>query len=521
MKKAMGLLSLLVAVSLLLGLVPLRVYAWPEESIKLNINVTPTFKDPKFLAEIRKALQKGPGENVYSDELKLLTHLEVAGKEISSLAGIQFVTNLIFLRCENNKLTDLDLKKCTKLKVLHCWQNNLATLNVTQNKDLTELYCDKNKLTELDISNNTQLETLNCFTNKLTTLNVSKHKKLEYLNCYGNKLNKLDVTKNVKLKELRIQDTNISSVDVSKNVELIRFNCGNNQIAKLSVSKNVKLEALNCMNNQLTTLDVSKNPKLKELYCQRNYLPSEAAIIGLNKSKLDVFEFSPQASTPSAPVNLTAKASDKKVVLSWNMPVYGGTSTIKQFEVSSNNGDTWMSVGVETSYSFTNLTNGQSYTFKVRGVNSSGKGLTAAVKATPKKSEPAKTTDVTLSFSTEGGSLIEDISKPEGTVVDLTEYQPTYDGFSFEGWYGEAELDNKITSIKLDADTTIYAKWLPIEDEDPEPDPDPDPDETKTQPDGTGGGESVWVYVSIGLAVLLLGSGAGLFVRSRKRRRRP
>lgn len=65
----------------------------------------------------------------------------------------------------------------------------------------------------------------------------------------------------------------------------------------------------------------------------------------------------------------------------------------------------------------------------------------------------------TLSFDTDGGSPINSVTKPENTKIDLSAYVPTKDGFTFEGWYSEKALTNKITEITLGQDMTVYAKW--------------------------------------------------------------
>ncbi len=67
----------------------------------------------------------------------------------------------------------------------------------------------------------------------------------------------------------------------------------------------------------------------------------------------------------------------------------------------------------------------------------------------------------TLSFNTNGGSSITSEKYNEGTVIDLTktEYKPSKDGYSFDGWYADSSLKNKVTQITLNADTTVYAKW--------------------------------------------------------------
>ncbi len=68
-------------------------------------------------------------------------------------------------------------------------------------------------------------------------------------------------------------------------------------------------------------------------------------------------------------------------------------------------------------------------------------------------------TTYTLTFETNGGSAISKVTKNKGTNIDLAQYAPTKSGATFEGWYADKGLTQKITSVKLDANTTVYAKW--------------------------------------------------------------
>ena len=68
-------------------------------------------------------------------------------------------------------------------------------------------------------------------------------------------------------------------------------------------------------------------------------------------------------------------------------------------------------------------------------------------------------TTYTLTFETNGGSAISKGTKNKGTTIDLAQYAPTKSGATFEGWYADKGLAKKITSVKLDANTTVYAKW--------------------------------------------------------------
>lgn len=64
-----------------------------------------------------------------------------------------------------------------------------------------------------------------------------------------------------------------------------------------------------------------------------------------------------------------------------------------------------------------------------------------------------------LSFDTKGGSTIDDKVAWEDETIDLSAYSPRRTGYTFDGWYSDAALTQPITSIKLSANTTIYAKW--------------------------------------------------------------
>ena len=65
----------------------------------------------------------------------------------------------------------------------------------------------------------------------------------------------------------------------------------------------------------------------------------------------------------------------------------------------------------------------------------------------------------TLSFETNGGNQIASVSKEEGEVVSLSAYVPQRSGYTFAGWYREAECRNKVTEVTLNSNITVYAKW--------------------------------------------------------------
>lgn len=87
--------------------------------------------------------------------------------------------------------------------------------------------------------------------------------------------------------------------------------------------------------------------------------------------------------------------------------------------------------------------------------------LTAAVENLERKPAPSRpgTSKYTLRFVTNGGSTLEAITAIKGTTIKLKDYVPIREGYTFAGWYLDADLTEKVTEVTLNASTSIYAKW--------------------------------------------------------------
>jgi hypothetical protein len=128
-----------------------------------------------------------PDYKVLTANINKLTVLDVTGKSIANLTGIQDFTALTVLFCDSNKLTNFDVSKNIALTQISCFSNQLTSLDVSTNIALTRLYCDSNQLTSLDLSKNIALVRLNCSTNKLNYLNLKNTKlNANYLNLASN-----------------------------------------------------------------------------------------------------------------------------------------------------------------------------------------------------------------------------------------------------------------------------------------------------------------------------------------------
>ena len=70
------------------------------------------------------------------------------------------------------------------------------------------------------------------------------------------------------------------------------------------------------------------------------------------------------------------------------------------------------------------------------------------------------TTYYILHYESNGGTEYKDERYKKNTVVELDKV-PTREGYTFTGWYADEELTDRITSIKMTSDKTVYAGWEP------------------------------------------------------------
>ena len=69
--------------------------------------------------------------------------------------------------------------------------------------------------------------------------------------------------------------------------------------------------------------------------------------------------------------------------------------------------------------------------------------------------------DYVLRFNTRGGTPIDPVTAPYGTNISLSSYQPARTGYTFAGW--EDENGNALSSVTLNDETTVYARWNPAQ----------------------------------------------------------
>ena len=91
------------------------------------------------------------------------------------------------------------------------------------------------------------------------------------------------------------------------------------------------------------------------------------------------------------------------------------------------------------------------FTAQYKAVSSGGGGSTGG---------GGGTTYYILHYKSNGGTEYKDERYKKNTVVELDKV-PTREGYTFTGWYADKELTDRITSIKMTSDKTVYAGWEP------------------------------------------------------------
>jgi len=209
-----------------------------------------------------------------TSQLQNLTSLNVSGKSISNLTGVDKLTYLKTLNCSSNSLTSLPSLP-SSLTTLDCHSNqitsytdfptSLQSLNCASNKfSGTFSLTSRSNLKTLDVSSNPSITTLNCYNNALTSLSVSGCSALTTLDCHNNQLTSLGTLPS------SLQSLNCASNKFSGTFSLT----GRSNLKALYIGNNTSLTTLNCYSNSLTTLSVSSCSALTSLYCYSNALTS-------------------------------------------------------------------------------------------------------------------------------------------------------------------------------------------------------------------------------------------------------
>ena len=201
--------------------------------------------------------------------------LALDDKGLTSLKGIEFLTELKKLSVNRNNIGTVDLSNNTKLKELYCTNCGLNELNLDQLSALVKFNCDSNSLTSLNLSHNNYITDLSCNNNQIADITFGTYSRvyLERFWCKNNKLTSLSLSDCYNLQLFNCSN-NLIEGNMSLYCQHLKYYyCDNNKLSSLSGLTNCPaLEILDCSYNQIASLDLTKNTQLIDLRCNNNKL---------------------------------------------------------------------------------------------------------------------------------------------------------------------------------------------------------------------------------------------------------
>ena len=164
------------------------------------------------------------------------------------------------------------------------------------------------------------------------------------------------------------------------------------------------------------------------------------------------------STTPSAVENLHADEDNSEVELWWDPPTDDGGSAITDYEYRYRElgslWSSWISIGQASNeypeYDVTGLTNGTTYEFQVRAVNSEGAGQIApTVSATPEPNRPDKVSTINAATGTDPGTVELTWSAPDDNGSPITDYEYAYGIWKDNRWQWVSYDSTGSTSTSL------------------------------------------------------------------------
>lgn len=247
---------------------------------------------------LQKALEGQLGvEKAYTcSGLEQLTELQVNAKNIKSLEGLQYATNLTKIVLRHNEISDLSpLGALPKLREINVKGNNISS--VAPLKDLPALIqidLSDNNVTDIEpITEISSLKGLFVSNNPISyenLRNISKLQNLQRLGVGGMQLTDLNQVFNLvydyeALVMLDISGNEIRDLSLLPNFQTLKFlsAVGNDIVSIGPLARMVSLNTLFLSRNQIKNIEPLANlPNIKTLHLNHNQIESLNSLINSN-----------------------------------------------------------------------------------------------------------------------------------------------------------------------------------------------------------------------------------------------
>jgi uncharacterized repeat protein (TIGR01451 family) len=201
--------------------------------------------------------------------------------DITSLAGLEYFTNLKVLLCSGNNFPAFTVAS-TSLEKLECDHCQVQSLDLSGTPNLKTLNCWHNQIAALDFASTPQIENIACFNNNLTTLNLNGLPNLSHVECNFNQLTTLTIQSLPMLHQLLCNNNQLASIDLQQIPSVQYVDCSYNPITTVNLTglnalyelhvSNTLITQVDGSQTALTRLDCSNNPLLTSVNVQNNLI---------------------------------------------------------------------------------------------------------------------------------------------------------------------------------------------------------------------------------------------------------
>ncbi len=220
--------------------------------------------DVNFKAYLVEKFDTDADSEISLAEAENITEIDIMGlmPQTTSLAGIEYFTNLEKLNCSFNRLRSLDLSNNKKLTEINANNNRLSSIDVSDNASLVKFYCNNNQLRKIDVTANAALQEFDIANNLLLTLNIRNNTALTYLNISNNaEISVVDTKYNTLLEVLVASGLAITDIDLTSNTALKGVELFN---ANLSSTKKLDTTGLGVVYIEKTPYNAGKMVSVAE-----------------------------------------------------------------------------------------------------------------------------------------------------------------------------------------------------------------------------------------------------------------
>ncbi len=233
--------------------------------------------DANLRAGIEEALKKSNGAIITPSEMATLTSVTLQRRNVRTLVGLEYATNLSYLNLAYNSISDISvLSGLTNLDDLSLHVNSISDISVLSGlTNLSNLELTRNNISDISV--------LSGLTN------------LSRLSLYGNNISDISVLSGLtNLSGLVLGGTNISDISVLSGLtNLSGLNLAYNSISDISaLSGLTNLSSLNLYGTNISDISaLSGLTNLSELWLGNNNISDISALSGLtNLRRLNLIE---------------------------------------------------------------------------------------------------------------------------------------------------------------------------------------------------------------------------------------